>query len=242
MHAYKAYCYDYSAKKMLFFDRAYDPAVREWEIRAYPGLQHSGVMHSHVEPTPLGAVCYSAKGLFRFNPQAGAWQKLPWEGPNPGSIWCDGDSLLYDSKRNCLWLAIKKDIYRYELSTGKAEKIAFKKPKVLGEFLFYGEEVYLSDADLVLIMNLFTRPDGTLSNVAWDPNDYSFYWIDLKFFDGEKEIRFQKNPFSWHDALAYDPELKLVFLNNSSSQKVWALKFDKRTARLERIQEEEQEK
>jgi hypothetical protein len=233
MHAYKAYCYDQTAGKMLYLDRAYDPAVREWEPKPYPGLQHVGTLSTFVQPTPIGAVTYSAKGLFRFDAKAGQWVKMPWEGPNPNGLYADGHALRHDSKRNCLWLTNEKDIYKYDLASGKAEKIAVTKPKALGQFLFWSEEVYLPDADLILLMNLFTRPDGKPGNVAWDPNDSKFYWVDLKFVEADKPVEFTGSPFSWSDALAYDPELKLVLLNNSSAGKVWAMKFDRKSAKME---------
>ncbi|MCG3178013.1 MAG: hypothetical protein BIFFINMI_00336 [Phycisphaerae bacterium] len=237
VHAYRAYSYDPSVHKMFYFGRAYDPAVREWEARAYPGLQDRGTMHSQMEATPQGAVTYSNRGLFRFDGKANRWDSLPWTGPNPGGIWCDGDTLLYDSKRNCLWFANKKDIIRYDLAKGAAEKVAFQKPKALGEFTLWCEQVYLPDADLVLLMRLFPKPDGSVSPVVWDPGNAKFYWASLKFVESGKEQVFKANPFSWHDAIRYDPALKLVLLNNSSASKVWVLKFDKATAGLEEVKE-----
>jgi len=59
IHAYKAYCYDPSAGRMFHFDRAYNPAVREWEPAPLPGLEHRGTMHSFMAPTPQGAATYS---------------------------------------------------------------------------------------------------------------------------------------------------------------------------------------
>ncbi len=238
VHAYKAYCYDPTAGKMHYFDRAYDPAVREWEPRAYPGLSHRGPMHSHVKPTPHGAVTFSDRGLFRFDAKAAQWVKLPWDGPNPGRIWCDGDSLFHDAKRDCLWLSDRSDVYRYDMATGKAEKVAVTKPKVIGQYTLWGEQVYLPGDDLVLLMRLFPRGGG-LGNVVWDPNDGKFYWADLKFVADDKEVQFKSNPFSWHDALAYDPELKLVLLNNSSDQRVWAMRFDRKSANLVEVKDED---
>jgi len=232
VHAYKAYCYDPSGHRMLYFDRAYDPAVREWEPEVSPGLEHRGPMHSQMEPTPAGAVTFSDKGLFRHDTASGRWVKLPWKGPRPDGIWCDGHSLLYDSKRDCLWLAADKDIYRYDLATGAATRTTPRKPKALGKYLFWGEEVYLPDADLVLLMKLFPKPDGTLANVAWRPADGTFHWVDLTFVEGGKPVRFTKEPFRWSDALRYDPELKLVVLNNSSARRIWVLGFDAETARI----------
>ena len=232
VHAYKAYCYDAAAGKMLYFDRAYNPAVREWEPQPFPGLDHRGPMHSFMAPTPRGAVTYSDKGLFLLDAKSGRWNKLPWDGPPFGPIWCDGHGLRYDSKRDCLWFANDKDIWRYDLPTGKATKLGIAKPKALGQFIFWGEQVYLPDADLMLLMRLFAAPDGKLRNAVWNPADGRFYWADLRFEAKGKPVEFKDNPFSWSDALAYDPQLKLVILNNSSDYRVWVLKFDRDAARL----------
>jgi len=236
VHAYKAYCYDATAGKMFYFDRAYNPAVREWEPQPFPGLEHRGPMHSFMAPTPRGAVTYSEKGLYLFDAKAGKWNKLPWDGPAFGGIWCDGHGLRYDSKRDCLWFANDKDIWRYDMATGKATKLGIAKPKALGQFIFWGEQVYLPDADMMLLMRLFTAPDGKQRSVAWDPSDGRFYWVDLRFEAKGKPVEFKDNPFSWSDALAYDPELKLVILNNSSDHKVWVLKFDRKSAKMEVVE------
>ncbi len=239
MHAYKAYDYDPTLGKMLYFDRVYNPAVREWEPTPVPGLeQHPGSLSCFLAPTPHGMVAYSEQGLYGFDAKAGRWQKLPWNGPPFGGIYCDGHALRYDSKRDCLWLANDKVIFRYDMASGKAEKVEFKKPKALGQFIFYSEEVYLPDADLILLMNLFAKPDGKLSNVVWDPTNAKFYWADLTFMENDKPVEFKGAPFSWSDALRYDPELKLILLNNSSAQKVWALKFDRKAANLQEIHDE----
>jgi hypothetical protein len=238
IHAYKAYCYDPTARKLFYFDRAYDPLVREWLPMSFPGLDSRGPMHSHLEATPQGAVAYSDKGLFRFDAQAGRWRKLPWNGPAFGGIYCDGHSLCYDSKRDCLWLTNDKIVMRYDLATGTATKVEAPKPKALGQFFFWSEEVYLPDADLILLMNLFKRADGRMANVVWDPNNAKFYWADLQFVENGKPAEFRTPPFSWSDALNYDPKLKLLVLNNSSARKVWLMKFDRKTAKLEEMKDE----
>jgi len=238
VHAYKAYCYDSAAGKMFYFDRAYNPAVREWEPKAFPGLEHRGPMRSFLAPTPKGAVCYSDRGLFRFDAAAGRWGTLPWKGPAFGRIWCDGHALCYDAKRHCLWLANDKNIFRYDLATGAAQKLTVRKPKALEKWLLWSEQVYLPDADIILLMRLFERPGGTLSNVAWSPEENQFYWVALPFVEKGKPVAFKKPPFSWSDALVYDPALDLVLLNNSRARKVWALKFDRRTVKMEPMADE----
>jgi hypothetical protein len=225
------HAYNTTAGEMFYFDRAYNLQAREWEPTPLPDLLHQDVMHAQLRSTPKGAVAFSSKGLFRFDASQSKWIKLPWTGPKPESIWCDGEGYCYDSKRDCLWFGMKKEIYRYDLASGKAERVTFQKPKALGEFTFWGEQVYLPDADLILLMKLFKRLDGQQSNVAFDPQTGKFLWLDLKFVKDGTEVELKDSPFSWSDALAYDPELKLVLLNNSSAFKVWAMKFDPKTVK-----------
>jgi len=237
VHAYKAYCYDPTAKKMFYADRAYDPLVREWMPAGYPGLSWRGPMHSHMESTPKGAVMISTRGLFRFDAKADRWQRLPWKGPSVRRIWCDGTCVCYDSKRDCLWLADGKSIVRYDFATGTSEKVAVKKPKAVGRWMLWCEQVYLPDADLILLMRRFKKPDGKAANIAWSPADKKYYWVELPYIIGGKPAKLGRG-FSWHDALRYDPALKLVLLNNSSARRVWVLKFAPKTAKMEEIKEE----
>jgi len=242
VHAYRAYMYDQTAGKMFYLDRAYDPLVREWIPTPFPGLEHLGVMHSQMKATPAGVVCFSTKGLFRFDAKAGTFNKLPWTGPMPNSVdcsWCDGPCMTYDSKRDCLWIAQKEAMYKYDFATGVSEVITpVKSNRPTGaDWLINIESAYLPDADLILAMKLAKRADGKVVNYAWNPQDNKFYWVELKYVDNGKAVEFTDNPFSWQEAMAYDPELKIVFLNNCSAYKVWALKFDRKTAKLTEIAE-----
>jgi hypothetical protein len=237
VHAYKTYAYDPMLRRMVYLDRAYDPAAREWEPKPITCLEHAGVMHTQLKPTPAGVVAFSRKGLFRLDEKARQWIKLPWDGPRPEGIWCDGDGLVYDSRRDCLWFGLKSDVYRYDLKTAKAERVGLDKPKSLGEYTFWGEQVYLPEADLILCMNVLKRPAGTMSNYAYDPAANRFLWVDLKYNDVGKEGTPPPRgeggqPFSGSDALAYDPALRLVLLNNSSQRKVWAMRFDRGAAKI----------
>jgi hypothetical protein len=53
--------------------------------------------------------------------------------------------------------------------------------------------------------------------------------------ENDKAVTFDESPFSWSDALRYDPKLKLTLLNNSRAQKVWCMRFDRKTAQLEEV-------
>ena len=238
IHAYRAYCFDPTAEKMLFFDLAYDLNAREWEPKVSPGLEHRGPMHSHMTATPHGAVTFSEKGLFRFDVKNATWRKLPWDGPKPAGIWCDGDGLCYDAKRDALWLSVGPDIYRYSFATNKGEKVPVRVPAGLGKYVFYGETAYLPDDDLILLMRRVRRPDGQWANLVFDPAAAKFHWMNAKIVgpDG-KEMAFKETPFGWDDALAYDPHLKLVVLNSSHLRNVFVLRFDRKRAGLEEVSE-----
>ncbi len=101
--------------------------------------------------------------------------------------------------------------------------------------MLWSEQVYLPDADLILLMRLFEKPDGTLANVVWDPTTRKYYWASLPFVDNDKAVKFDQSPFSWSDALRYDPKLDLALLNNSRAQKVWCMRFDRKTAKMEEV-------
>ncbi len=238
MHAYKAYCYDPTVRMMIYPPFAYDPLARDWmPEHRYPGLQWRGVMHSLVESTPRGTVVYSNRGLYRLDAEAGEWKQLPWDGPQIRRIWCDGSAMCYDSKRDALWTADANSIVRYDFATGTSERIEVTKPEAIGNWLLWREQVYLPKADLILLMRRFEKPDGTLANIAWNPNDGKYYWVDLPFaIDGE-QVQFDGR-FGWHDALAYDPVLDLVLLNNSQARRVWALRFDHTALELEEVRDE----
>ena len=93
--------------------------------------------------------------------------------------------------------------------------------------------MHIPDADLILIMRPFKGPGGKPAHVAWDPESRKYFWTDLTYSDGKEWGH------SWSDALAYDPEFKLVLMNHSAQRKVWALKFDRKTVGLREIESSE---
>jgi hypothetical protein len=226
-HAYQAYEYS-PGGKMCLLNQVYDVRAREWMPARAKGLKCKGLMKSLVEYTPHGAVCLSQYGLFKFDAKSNQWSALPWKGPRFGTAWCDGHALCYDYKRDCLWAA-HGDIFRYDFKTGVAEKVPGTRPKVLGKFALWREQVHLPDADLVLIIRPFKGPGGKLSHIAWDPQTAKYHWVKLPYSDGKL------HKHSWSSAVAYDPHLKLVLLNHSRERKVWVLKLDRKTLEMEAI-------
>lgn len=230
-HAYQAYAYDPSGQMLLLSD-VYDVRAREWTPARTPGLQSGGTMRSAVAWTPHGVVCLSEQGLYKFEAEANEWKKLPWEGPAFGKAWCDGHALVYDRTRDCLWAANER-IFRYDFKTAKAERLAVTPPASMGKWALWREQVHLPQADLVLLMRAFKNPAGKLQPVAWDPANSKYYWVDLKWMEGGKEIA--TPALSWACAIAYDPEFNVALINDSRHRRVWALRFDRKSAGLTEI-------
>ncbi|MFP4055452.1 MAG: hypothetical protein ACLF0G_01115, partial [Candidatus Brocadiia bacterium] len=135
-------------------------------------------------------------------------------------------------KRQCLWLAPRKELFRYDMATGRLAKVETTPPEALGKFALWREQVYVPGADLVLLMRLFPGPDGKMRNVAWDPAANRWLWLDLPFVAGGKPHTFRrpKKPFSWSSALHYDAKLGVVLLH--APPNVWALRLDRATAKV----------
>jgi len=199
-----------------------------------------GVMDVSLETTPGGVICWAettrhsedAK-LFLFDGKARAWKRLPQTGAKVRRPWCDGSGMCYDAKRDCLWLAPGKTLCRYDIKSGTVTRVTSDVPKVLGTFALWREQVYVPEADLILLMRLFKAPDGKVKNIAYDPAANTWYWIDLPFVAGGKPRTFEKNPFSWTGALFYDAKRNVVLLHNPIT--VWALRFERETARMTEI-------
>jgi hypothetical protein len=147
--------------------------------------------------------------------------------------------MCYDSKRDCLWLAPGREVFRYDMKTGQAIKVDTTPPAELGKFAFWREQVHIPEADLILLMRLFKAPDGKMKNVAYDPAENRWYWLELPFVSKGKPHDFAKRadrPFSWNSALLRDPNRRLVLLHNPVT--IWALQLDRSSARMSPVAEE----
>lgn len=224
VHAYQAYAYDPPSANMFYLNRAYNVAERQWHPDPYPGLQHGGAMRTLMETTPQGVVALSQHGLFRFNAAAESWEKLPWDGPAFGQAWCDGHALRYDAKRHGLWMA-NENIFFYDLASGQVEKLETTRPKRLGKWALWREQIHLPDADLILLMRRFDD-----AHVAFDPASKKYYEVRLAFEGGTPR------ELNWSAALHYDAKLGVALLHDGHSG-VWALKFDRKSAEMAEIVE-----
>lgn len=225
-HGYQAYAYDQPSGRMFYLNRGYHVAERRWDAAPYPGLQHKGAMNTLLESTPTGVVALSELGLFRFEWKDKAWKKLPWIGSVPLSGWCDGNALCYDSKRDCLWFSPGDSIARYDCKSGTVERVVAKAPKALGQWALWREQVYIPGADLILLMQMFPGPDGKPTHVAFDPAANQYYFVDL---GGKPGVG------PWSAAIHYDTQLGVALIHDGGSG-VWALKLDRKTARMSALE------
>jgi hypothetical protein len=146
--------------------------------------------------------------------------------------------MCYDSKRNCLWLAPRKEIFRYDIGSGMVAKVPAAVPRVLGKFALMREQVHVPDADLILLMRLFKNPGGQLANVAFDPRTGRYHFIELPFVSRGKPHTFRRpgaNPFSWSSALHYDAAFKVILLHHPPN--VWVLRLDRAGAKMSEIRD-----
>ncbi|MFW6158843.1 MAG: Kelch repeat-containing protein [Planctomycetota bacterium] len=239
-HAYQAYEYDPS-DRMFYLNYAYDVVAREWEPQAYEGLKHGGFARSMMDWTPHGITCYSRGrrsgpiGLYKFHGDAEKFEKMPWKGPHLKKVFCDSTASCYDSTRDCLWLS-DHGIIRYDFKTGKATRVKVNPPKfmnVYGQCALLREAVHIPGDDLILIWRLWKDEKR---QIAWEPKTRKYYWVDLPWVVDGKEV--DPGSLSWHAGMHWDPEYKLIFMNDSRNRRVWALRFDRETAKMTELKPE----
>ena len=225
-HSYHYVAYD-SSGRYFYRSAVYDVRAREWR-KPLPGFLGTG---EFLISTPHGVVSLSTTGNCRFDAKAERWEKLPWEGPAIRQFGCDQSAVAYDSRRDCLW-AFNTEVIKYDFKTGKAEQVKTEcQPKVKPWFLVR-ESVCIPDADLVLSPVTVKAKDGWTGWLAWDLTAHKYLAVDLPRNAGGKPGQFELAGKSQHMALAYDAELNVVLLNDMPNKAVWALRLDRKTAKI----------
>lgn len=246
VHAYQGYAYDPTSGFMVVVRGGtflYRVADRRWEARPVATPFDGDVFRVSLETTPGGVICWAAPQrnkpgeLYRFDAAGRAWRKLPRKGPAFAQPWCDGSGMCYDARRDCLWIAPRKEIFRYDLRGGQVTRLAASIPQTLGKFALYREQVHVPPADLILLMRLFRGPGGRFGNVAYDPAGGKWHFLELPFVSGGKPHTFRRptRPFSWSSSLHYDAQLGVVLLHEHG--RLWALRLDRETARMTEIRD-----
>ncbi|MBM4033332.1 MAG: hypothetical protein FJ291_16335 [Planctomycetes bacterium] len=109
-HTYQSYGVDPVSKLMLFTGQTkhyftYNPDAADWVGR---GPKPKGMVYNDcfytltLVPTPKALLCWNQSGaIFRFDPEAKAWEELKVNGKLPGSA-VDYSTVVYDSRRDRL--------------------------------------------------------------------------------------------------------------------------------------------
>jgi hypothetical protein len=225
-HVWDGCAFDEVSGKAVYCVRGgtwvYDPAVREWE---YPPVwEIGGGTKVNMAGTPKGVVYWDVKGdLYLFDAKNHTWSKLPLaKGVKLDAAYCDTGGIVYDSKRDCLWLGHGGPMTRYDMKTGEVTtENASSKP----EAVYMRATAYIPELDMVLSAGRQTGPDGTVGNLAYDIENKK--WIGLQFPCSDNQLRLSDKPYSDISlSLQYDPQLKLV-LFHSNQQEILAARIDK---------------
>lgn len=244
VHAYQCYAYDPVADLMVTchykHTYTYDVGRREWVGKPFRPPFEASVMRVSLETTPKGVVAWR-NGLFLFDGAKRMWKKLPVS-RNPGTPWCDGSGMCYDSKRDCLWLGGSGvSISKYDMKTGKLTRFT-RSPRVLRNSKGHGptirEMTYVADQDLVLFMPVKSK-GGKPANYCFDPENGKWYWLELPYVTPKGPRKPQMKGYPWSSAMNYDPAYKVVLLSHRMRHlkggRIWLLKIDRKTAKMEEI-------
>jgi len=250
VHAYQAYAYDPVADVMVAchfkHTYTYDVSRREWVGKPFRPPFEARTMHISLETTPKGVVAWASRpapGLFLFDCAKRTWTKLPVS-RSPGGLFCDSAGMCYDSRRDCLWLGSSgASISKYDMKTGKLTWFT-RSPKVLRNHKGRGptirEMTYIPDQDLVLFLPVKSK-NGKPANYCFDPEDGKWYWLEMPYMTpkGPRQPSLKYHGYPFDSAMNFDPEYKVVLLSHRMrglrSGRIWLLKLDRKTAKMEEI-------
>ncbi|MCK5528640.1 MAG: hypothetical protein KAI74_03060 [Kiritimatiellae bacterium] len=240
-HTYSTYTFDPLSKKIISLSyggtAVYDPDKGDYEYSVNTGF-HS---HSYVSPvmgTPKGVYSWKPGVMRLFNETERKWEKIKTTGKIPHPV-TDGNGILYDSKRECIWLFKKigygkpfDDLWRFDINKNTVTKMNITNiSTVAAKMRFMREAVYLPKLDLILFNNVIEK-DGVKKHIAYDPNTNAMVLLDITFPKGAlpHDISGVSN------ALLYDSKRELIWAP-TRYQKMWVLKIDPKTIKIDRFEE-----
>jgi hypothetical protein len=241
VHLWGGYDYDTVTSKLVLLTSmpgltfTYDSDLGRFE-RPWSKLPPSGGgWATKAATTPQGIYAWSgwrrtSPGLYRLDPKAKAWVKLPVKGaklPKPG---IDNAGMTYDSKRNRLVLldtGLKGGVVTCDLANGELKLHRPAKAEAVGKLGFLREFEYVPGADLVM------DPTGN----AWDPGKNEWLRLKLDLSEAFKPRRKRKGSGPARSAgtsqgFIHDSKRDLVWLVNGYQNKgVFVMKLDAARAR-----------
>ena len=225
-HNYHAYAYDPTIKRVAYIKGSmtllYDPVTRTWphaeKFSKLPFFTSKYV--NYLVSTPKGVICWTPTrqgsketGLWRLE-NGKVWEEMKTSGDALPMTVCDGSTITFDSKRDCLWFTTSVgpcgQVWSADLKTGAVRKLDPTGLKAIIGKRFARESAYLPKGDLVMF-GFLLEGEGGLVVPFYDCGKNR--WLAAKmpgaeFMNGGKKAK----PGSSVDlGLVYDPERDLVW-------------------------------
>jgi len=196
-HTYQNYGYDTIGRRMVFAGRPnhfylYDPAIADWTGRGPKprGMVYNSCFYTITTcATPRGLMAWTKLGgLFQFDAKSNRWVEIPLTGVKlPGAV-VDNSTVVYDSKRDRLLIAVKgygrKRIYdgqlhAVDLKTRTVRMLSPAGMGAAGAISYLCQIRYDAANDLLLVgATLPPGPDGLRRTPAYDCATNR--WISLR--------------------------------------------------------------
>lgn len=215
-HLWDCVAFDEITGKVVFCIRGgtwlYDPATRAWE---YPPLwEYGGGSKVNMTQTPSGVIYWDQNGrLSIFDAAKRVWSKLPMKG-QLGGAYCDTGGIIYDSKRDCLWMGHGAGLTKYDMKTGE---VTADPPSAKPECAYMRGAVYLPELDMILTAGRQKNAEGAIGNLAYDLEKKK--WVGLELPCSDQQPRVNDQAYSDINlAVAYDPEFKVVILHTNQQE------------------------
>ena len=242
-HTYQNYGYDTIAKKMLFAGRprryyVYDPAAADWVARGPKpkGMIYNSCFYTITTcATPRGLVAWTRDGrVFRFDADAVRWTDVPLTGAKlPGAV-VDNSTVVYDSKRNRLLIAVKGyggghtydgRLHAIDLKTRHVRVLSPGGMAAAGAIPYLCQIRYDPGNDLLLVgATLPPGRDGLRRTPAYDCR--ANRWISLRITGADPSGKKGRNVSL---GLMYDAGRRLFWAVDTNSR-VYVLSLEPKTA------------
>ena len=253
-HTYQNYAIDPLSRTLLFAGRprytyVYDPDVADWTGRFAkpPAMVYNSCFYTlTLTATPRGVYCWGQGPerehgrLHRFDAQAKVWRPVEIEGDLPEPA-VDFSTMAHDAKRDRLLMLRTPygkppdgQVYELDLETRRVRTLdPTNREAAAGKKYTIDRACYVPGADLVLLCTLLPgEGDGLRRHLAYDCGRNR--WVSLRI-QYEEADRGPLAPTAVRRSvgLVWDGRRELVWGVDTHRLRVFALRFDAKTADLE---------
>jgi len=242
-HTYQSYGYDPVFKGMVFAGQPdrfyiYDPTIADWTGRGKKpaGMSYNSCFYTiTICPSPHGLYAWTKMGeVYRFDGQKREWIQVELAGGElPGAV-VDNSTVVYDSKRDRLLIAVKGygrehvydgQVYELDLKTRKARGLSPGGMAGAADIPYLCQIRY-DEANDLLLVGATLPPDGSGLRRTPAFDCAANRWISLRI-TGDDPNRERGRNVSL--GLMYDPKRKLFWAVDTNSR-VYVLRLDPKTA------------